>query len=373
MQKGNNELKRETRLLLMKRIMKHYLLLSIALLWVPENSFCLVVGSNTVPSRQSTVNFPAADPDNEMRGFAVFEQGFSLENSSTTCLYNDFFPISGNMTLNNGILTLSKDLKLGNTAQFINAGELICANHKVEIPTTIAPFILSGSFIFEDIILILNAPVTISGTITFQGKCIVEGRFNTIDCSSGTVAIDTESSVHFKDLALKDISAGTIYCVDSVGTMSLQDVTWIQDGNYSFTQGAIDVLEGETCITGTYVFVYQSNQVSTIKSNATLLFDSGMTFSYASTVARNLLAMEDEFSILHLYETTLYSIAPGLQLTKGTLVIDGECTIESGATTHDDGITLGDGSSASNNITLKILPESGPNASTGWFNYKNVG
>jgi hypothetical protein len=64
---------------------------------------------------------------------------------------------------------------------------------------------------------------------------------------------------------------------------------------------------------------------------------------------------------------------PGLQLTKGTLVIEGECQILSAATSHADGITLGDGVSSSNDIVLKIFPESGPNAITGWFNYKNVG
>lgn len=353
--------------------MKIILLISIISLCVPVYLQGLVVGSNTAVSRQGTITFPAADPDNEMRGFASFEQGFTLENASTTCLYNDFFPILGNITLNNGTLNLLRNLTLGSTARFINAGTINANYHKLEIPEAILPLNLSGSFIFNEIVLAINAPLAITGLTKFQGTCVIEGGNNIIDCSSGAIAIGAASSVHFKDVILTGITEGSIYCIDSLGTVSLQNVLWIQDGNYSFTQGIIDVLEGETIITGSRVFVYQSDKQSTINSCATLFFDSGMTFSYASTSARNLIAMDDKTAVLHLYETTLYSIVPGLQLTKGTLVVEGECQIMSAATSHDDGITLGDGASSSNDIVLKIFPESGPNAITGWFNYKNVG
>ena len=41
--------------------------------------FPISVGSDSAFSRQANTTFPTADGDNEMKGFAAFEGGFSLE------------------------------------------------------------------------------------------------------------------------------------------------------------------------------------------------------------------------------------------------------------------------------------------------------
>lgn len=229
-----------------------------------------------------------------------------------------------------------------------------------------------SGFIFNDVNLIFNADVYFQRNNRFSGNCLIDGRLHELVLDDGIFQVDNGSLLFLKNVTINGVDSNTFYCLDDNGTFSFQNATLILDGDLSFSLGHFDVV-GDTVLTGTHLFIYQSDQVSNIGSNATLHFDSGMTFSYASTSARNLITMEDATAALHLNEATLYSVAPGLQLTKGTLIIEGECVIESDATTHDDGITLGDGSSASNNVTVKILPESGPKTESGWLNYKNVG
>ncbi|MFC1842268.1 WD40 repeat domain-containing protein [Candidatus Dependentiae bacterium] len=71
---------------------------------------CVTVGSNTASSRQLKTFFPASDTNNKMMGFTVFERGLTLEDSSTTCTVDVFFPVSGNIVLNGGNLFLYRDL-----------------------------------------------------------------------------------------------------------------------------------------------------------------------------------------------------------------------------------------------------------------------
>ena len=58
------------------KLLPIFLVLSM---WVAP-AYGVVIGSNTVVSKQSLATFPAADVDNEMRGFASFAGGFTMEN-----------------------------------------------------------------------------------------------------------------------------------------------------------------------------------------------------------------------------------------------------------------------------------------------------
>lgn len=69
-----------------------------------------VVGSNTASARQVATFFPAVDTDNKMLGFSVFEKGMMLESKVTSCVWDAFFPLSGNIVLNGGTLTLARDM-----------------------------------------------------------------------------------------------------------------------------------------------------------------------------------------------------------------------------------------------------------------------
>jgi len=248
----------------------------------------------------------------------------------------------------------------GDTADFVRVYAALSTGSKDE-------------FIFNNLKLLFDTDIDLKKSAYFQGDCLVDGKKHSIDLSNGgSIIVDDGATLLLKDVTLKGITSSNIRCDDTVGTFSLQNVTWLQDANFSFTQGKIDIV-GDVVISGTHVFIYESDQVSTIAANARLYFDTGMTFSYdPAGGASNLISFADNSSILHLYETTLYVTTAGLDLTKGTLVVEGICPVESDATVQADGINFGDGASASNDINLKVFPESGLKVNSGYVVYKNL-
>ena len=229
----------------------------------------------------------------------------------------------------------------------------------------------ADTFSLKNLKISYNQNLKLNHDITLKGNVSINGKGNVFDLNGNTMFVDSGASLLFENLTLKNISGNSIQCLDNVGTISLKNVAWSQSGNFSFENGRLDILDDVIITGGAHGFAYNSSQISTIKKNTTLSFDAGMTFSYAPSVAnKNLLAMEDVSSVLHLYETSLYSTTTGLQVTKGTLVIEGTCPIISDATVEAEGIMIGDGT-AQNDVTVKILPESGLRLDSGYFVYKN--
>ena len=91
----------------------------------------VVIGSNAIVSRQVLVTFPSSDGDNELRGFAAFENGFTL-NGGGSCIFNSVYPVSGNITLNGGTLSLSKDLICQKDATIVNGGIIVGNGYAVK-------------------------------------------------------------------------------------------------------------------------------------------------------------------------------------------------------------------------------------------------
>ncbi|MCB9493805.1 MAG: WD40 repeat domain-containing protein [Epsilonproteobacteria bacterium] len=112
----------------------------------------LVVGSDSAFSREGTAIFPQADSNNTLKGFARFEQGFSLEDNATTCTYDNFLPVSGAVKLNRGHLYLLQDLVFTNSFGLSNPGFIHGNDHavvlgkqqeEVLIPTLSSSFLLN--------------------------------------------------------------------------------------------------------------------------------------------------------------------------------------------------------------------------------------
>ena len=95
-------------------------------------SFCLVVGSNTAVLRAAKILFPAGENDNEMRGFVFVEDGFRLEDSTTTCTFDALYPVRGNINLAGGTLFLSQDLVFGNANNLFIAGTINGGDKSIE-------------------------------------------------------------------------------------------------------------------------------------------------------------------------------------------------------------------------------------------------
>lgn len=338
----------------------------------------IVIGSNTAPSRQAQITFPAADSDNEMRGFAAFETGFLLQTAAARCIYNSFFPVGTLANLNGGTLTLQKDLELSTALAITHGGTIQGGGFKLRLPVSASsinfPVQTTYPFIFNNCTIELRSPVVCSVAMTFSGFCTIKGNGNTLDISStNTFSLASGATLTLEDTTLKGLSGSKLACVDSTGKLVVKNSTFIQTGNYSYTKGLLEI-RSEVMVTGGYVFTYASDQSLTIKSGAKFFFDSGSTFKYdPNGGSKTLLVMEDQSATIHFYESTLQATALGLSVTKGTLIWEGSCPVVSNATLSANGIIWGDGISTTNDVLIKVLPESGPVIQSGFVRYKNMG
>jgi hypothetical protein len=229
-------------------------------------------------------------------------------------------------------------------------------------------------FVFANTKLVMNSDVIMEAPITFQGTCAIEGNNNILDVSQITnFSVAHNATLLLKNMTLQGINNNNINFVDTTGVLQLQNMTWVQTNTYTFTQGALQIT-GSVLMTGSASpFIYSSAQPLTINSNSTLMFDSNMTFSYApSSSANNLISMTDQTSILYLLNNNLIVSSVGMNLTKGTLIIDGPCSVTNAAVNSSQGISFGNGASAANNCTVKIFPESGFILNSGFLVYNNV-
>lgn len=106
--------------------------LFLALFFPPSELASLSVGSNTVGSRQANIFFPQADTNNRIIGFAALEKGFTLQSQTTTCTYDNFWPVSGVVGLQGGSLYLLQDLILSSPVELALGGKIYGNNNSIE-------------------------------------------------------------------------------------------------------------------------------------------------------------------------------------------------------------------------------------------------
>lgn len=230
-------------------------------------------------------------------------------------------------------------------------------------------------FTWSDINVVINCDVTLKDCcLIFSGESSINGRGNCLSLSSScTVIVDRDSTFLFKDITVKGVRDTNIQMLDSSTTISLDQVEWVLDEDYTFTEGHFDVVRKFQVVGDGYSFIYQTDMQSTIGECGIFFLDKGVTFSYDPRVASNtLLALLENSSKLFLRGATLHATQTGLQLTKGILQLDDSVLFSSEATTEAQGIILGDGISAGNDLCVKWLAESGFNATQGFVVYKNV-
>ncbi len=225
-----------------------------------------------------------------------------------------------------------------------------------------------------------NVNWTLATDLTIQSLCLklsgntlVNGSGNILTLGTGaSLVIDKGASVLFENLVIRGVSTGQFLCLDNAGTMSFQNTQLVLDGDYTFTNGRFDILN-QLMISGTgHSFIYTSTQPSTIRNNATLLIDDGVTFSYQpSNGTRTALQFFDNTGQLFLSNAIL-ATAAGILLEKGRLVIDGSSFLINQGGNPATSIAFGDGASSSNNCVIRCLPAANVSMASGYFLYNNL-
>jgi len=342
----------------------------------------IIIGSNTAIARQARVTFPAIDPNNEIRGFTFMEKGFALQDMTTSCSFNALFPVSGDISLNGGTLYLLQDMALSGVVTFTNLGHL-SANSAALID--LAPSmdrIGSGSVVtytWTNINVQMNSNIQLNANIMFKGASTIDGGGHALDFSSAAnLWVAPSSTLTLKNVVVKGISQQQIRCLTSSSNLILDEVTWIQDGDSVFDMGSI-LFRNVNMISGAdTIFVYSTDQVSTITTNGKLILDNGLTFSYDPSInSQTLLQFTDDTASLVLQGATLHVTVTGLTLTKGQLEVTQHSAILSETEPFGEGSVVDNGITWGNDLAsddLKVTIYSSINLSLlrGSLNYRNV-
>jgi|GEM_PF-1156421 len=236
--------------------------------------------------------------------------------------------------------------------------------------------------IFENSMLFFNSDVAFQGTIEFSGDCIINSAWNTLDFANTTLVVDEGSSLRIEQAQLKNISGNKLCCRDAQGVITLRDIIWIQDGDFTFTLGAMQFNNDVFMKGDDTKFIYQSAQTSTLLSKSSIILDAGFTFSYDPILVaqKELLEFEDATSVLNLNGATVHATATGICLCKGKLLVQrdsfmsSEREIQPGEffdTVIDEGIMFGK-SQSEYDFMCEILSGSTLRMKSGALHYRNV-
>jgi len=296
-------------------------------------------GSKTFRGKRGEVleNIEIRNKGNLIEGELLLKNPIVLHDATTTVSLALVGRLSQNITLNGGKIILEDDLFFINDKLITGSGSIDLNGRKLSFGAKELTW--NGAIYFIDAFNDFNANLTLNATWTFAGNSVLCGNGNTLTMGSkGNILVRPNSSLIIKSTTIQNVYGNNIRCEDASSTITLQNVKWIQSADYSFTVGRIDILD-KCDLFGTATLAYQSSKPITIKKNARLLLNDGMTFSYDAAGGDGTFIFEDASSILVLKGASFHVTATGLQFKKGRIRIKKE-SVFSSDTASD--ITLGD-------------------------------
>ncbi|MBS1987673.1 hypothetical protein JST56_01645 [Candidatus Dependentiae bacterium] len=209
-------------------------------------------------------------------------------------------------------------------------------------------------------------------TWTFVGETLLYGDGNVLNFANKNIHLLQPGHLTIQDLALTNLRGSNLDCVGPNAHLIFKGSTLHLSSDYIFSVGSMRFIE-ENIITGTSAFVYTSTGYSMVNGNATLVFDKGLTFSYAPASAdRDLIALQNATSRLFFDGCSVVSSVAGMRLTRGTLCIDhNNFLYNNGAVSASEGFAFGNGNS-DDDLNLQIMPGASLEVVTGFLDYANV-
>lgn len=332
-------------------------------------------GSDSVVSIEPYFDFPSSDSDNTMLGFGFFKNGFGLQDASTSCTFNSIFPVGGNINLRGGQLYLKNDFLMQNLGTLAIPGTILANNYMIDFAESITGIPSTYDTVFKDSRVFLNSDLRISGTVKFKGDCLLDGRWNRlIFDNKAHIIIDKGSRLHFRNLELDGVRSFNLECIDDAGVLELDNIRWVQTGDYTFTQGSL-VIQNQVNFVGPHAFYYESSQTSTIQSDSAWFFSDLTKLAIGRKSAfseREPLYFVDRSSWLRMDDSILSVLPNGMKMTRGTFLIDGEVKVDAQSTSTANGLVWGDGT-RENDLEIKIYPGAALNLYKGHLTYDIVG
>jgi WD40 repeat protein len=307
-----------------------------------------------------------------------------------------------NVHFSSATVTMSYDLRLGQNTHSLNihtSGVVDGNGHLIDFARAVGPSLLVDNGItvtFQNVVfkdftnanvlslgtgaalifgqnctVEMPSAVTLSRTWSFAGSSRLKGFGYALDMSSNYIAVLPQSRLKIEDITLNNLQGNNLRCINDNSSIQFENVIMTLSSDFTFTTGSMKYTKDVT-LRGTSIFNYQTNMGSTIDSGSKLMIDQSMTFNYApANNLRNLLVMTDSTSVLSCNNATLVSTATGIQLTKGTLFVDGVMKIQSAAASSAEAVIFGDGTPV-NDLLVRLMPGAGVQLISGYLSYKNA-
>ncbi len=225
----------------------------------------------------------------------------------------------------------------------------------------------------DNLTIELQNDLTLATPLGFKRNCMIVGNNHHLDFDvTGTIIVLPEASLYLKDLIVSNFGGTQFRCLDNTATILLDNVQFIFNSPYSFDAGQL-YINNEFIISGTNPFIYRSTASSIVGQRSSWMFDVFSTLSYAPrSNNRQGIQLTDRSSSLLFNHATLYSTATGLLLTKGEMIVDGNVTFVSDATSIAEGIQWGTGMSSDEDLFVTIMPHARISIDSGFVANRNV-
>jgi len=259
-------------------------------------------------------NFNGSSYDNSAKGVVKFKDGFYLSGSNARVTLDISKSVESYMDLNNRTIILNGPLTLAPGLEIYRGGYIQGRGHTIT---------------FEGDLTIPSGE-----SLVITSSTALDGRGNTL-CFEENASILVENSVTLtlRNMRIKNIHNNDvkpmIYPLGAKSIIVLQDVEFALAEDFTFKKGQLFIYD-DVFVTGTWAFVYGSDQPCCICDASTFGFDKDSTFYYnPSSYDNNLIQMQSRTSRMYLNGATLMSSPVGIWLSNGTLCFDNHVTVSS--------------------------------------------
>lgn len=354
--------------------MRFLYVVQILCLFFTHQLYADLIGSTTLVTLSVFKNFPQNPllAANEIRGFTIMGSGFSLANSSTDCLFNAYFPVSGPVNLNGGTLNLSQDLIFAANSDFQSSGIINGNGYSIRLSPS-ASSLPSNATTLNNMTLFLQSDVTLQNSLTVQGTVTINGGGHALTVgSNGSLVVSSNAQLILQDIKLYNVRGTVINCATTSGSIILDDAALFFSDDFRFSKGSI-FFKKEVSFEGAMTFTLDTAQTSIVnsKSKLKILDNVQLYMGRTSQASAGPLLFTDETSCLHLSSCILTTTNYGFLFTKGSCYVDGNVTLESLGTTTSSGIIIGSGS-ISDDVSISIAPGAAVKHVRGYWVYNNA-
>ena len=177
--------------------------------------------------------------NNRIEGQPTFNTPLSLFDASTSLTLALQKKLNSSINLNNGLLFLDDDLRLGEGVIINGPGVIACNQSSIGLWGVDGTWNSTVRFINPDAIS-LNTHLMLSGIWTLSGRGQINGQGNVLDLSlGGKLIIDRDADIGISDIKIRGLNDQTFQFANQNAQVRFSDVKLELDNNFSMTVGGI--------------------------------------------------------------------------------------------------------------------------------------